>query len=336
MSDDRKEKLQALFKDLRKQQGASLVLPGEEVPPIARFSSGSLSLDRALGGGWPLGRIVEIFGPESTGKSSLAFMAAASVQRSGGLVGYLDMEHAVDPTWAGRLGFNTNDAIFIQPDSAEDALNGAVTMVKAGIVQLIVVDSVAALVPAAEAEADFASNSMGLQARIMSKAMRVLQPLMTESQATIIFINQLRSKIGVMYGSPEVTSGGNALKYGASVRLDIRKGNEGIDGNKAIGHIIRCKAIKNKTAVPYGEAELEFFYGLNGQAPGIDWVLEVITAGIKESAIEVAGSWIKYEDIRGQGRFKFADELRKRPDLIQRLERQLLGQAVIELGSTAN
>ncbi|HMK42852.1 MAG TPA: recombinase RecA [Dissulfurispiraceae bacterium] len=290
----------------------------ETVPAIP---TGSLTLDIATGvGGFPRGRIVEIYGPESSGKTTLALNAIAQAQKGGGVAAFIDAEHALDVTYAGRLGVDVENLLVSQPDTGEQALEIAETLVRSGAVDIVVVDSVAALVPKAEIEGDMGDALPGLQARLMSQAMRKLTAAIAKSNTTIIFINQIRMKIGVMFGNPETTTGGNALKFYASMRLDIRKIETLKDGQEAIGGRVRVKIVKNKVAPPFRQAEFDIFFN-----EGISKVGELIDLGVEKGLIEKSGAWYSYAGSRiGQGRDTVKEYLKNNPESAADIEQKIL------------
>jgi len=265
---------------------------------VKTIPSGSLSLDLALGGGYPQGRILEIYGPESSGKTTLALHAVAEVQKRGGLAAYVDAEHALDPEYAGKIGVNLKDLLVSQPDTGEQALEITETLVRSSAVDIVVVDSVAALVPRAEIEGSMGDAQMGMQARLMSQALRKLTGVISKSNTTVIFINQLRMKIGVMFGNPETTAGGQALKYYSSVRMDIRRSEQIKDGDKVIGNKVRVKVVKNKVAPPFRVAEFDIMYNQGISAAG-----DLLELAVKEGLVKKSGAWYEYKDEKmGQGR----------------------------------
>lgn len=279
-------------------QGAIMKLGEGMKVAVETIPTGSLSLDLALGGGIPKGRIIEIYGPESSGKTTLALHAVAEVQKSGGLAAFIDAEHAVDPEYAAKIGVNLNDLLISQPDTGEQALEICETLVRSSAVDVVVIDSVAALVPRAEIEGDMGDSHMGLQARLMSQALRKLTGVIAKSKTTVIFINQLRMKIGVMFGNPETTSGGNALKYYSSVRLDIRRTEAIKDGDNVIGNHVKVKVVKNKIAAPFKIAEFDIMYN-----QGISKSGDLIDLAVKEDLVQKSGAWFAYKDEKiGQGR----------------------------------
>jgi len=315
--------------DIRKAHGpeAIMALGGEEGAPQRRvetFSTGSLGLDAALGmGGFPKGRIVEMFGPESSGKTTLALHAIASMQKSGGVAAFIDAEHALDPKWAETLGVQCADLLVSQPDCGEQALEIAQALVKSSHVGLVVIDSVAALVPKAEIEGEMGDSHVGLHARLMSQAMRKLTGHIARSGCTVIFINQVRHKIGVMFGSPETTTGGNALKFYASVRVDVRRIGTVKSGDSVVGSRVRTKVVKNKIAAPFREAEFDIMYGEGISATG-----ELLDHGLGGGFIDKSGSWYAFEGERiGQGREKAREWLGAHADAASRLRALVLGEA---------
>ncbi len=325
---DKLKALMAAMGNIEKQFGKGVLmrLSGEEpLPSVQTFSSGSVGLDLALGvGGYPKGRVIEIFGPEASGKTTLAIHAISEIQKSGGVAAFIDAEHALDVTYAQRIGVKLEDLLISQPDNGEQALEVAEELVRSGAVDLIVVDSVAALTPKAEIEGEMGDQHMGLQARLMSQALRKLTAVVSKTGATVIFINQIRMKIGVVFGNPETTTGGHALKFYASVRLDIRRIGQIKDGDKVTGSRSRVKVVKNKVAPPFREAEFDIVYGT-----GIDRFLEIVDLGESRGVLEKSGSWLSYGGERiGQGRDRAAEWLRGRPDLAAEVVSKL-GQAPV-------
>jgi recombination protein RecA len=285
---------------IEKQFGSGSIMKLGEAHKIdvKTIPSGSLSLDLALGGGFPQGRIIEIYGPESSGKTTLALHAVAQVQKQGGLAAFVDAEHALDPEYAARIGVNLNDLLVSQPDTGEQALEITETLVRSNAVNVVIVDSVAALVPRAEIEGSMGDAVMGMQARLMSQALRKLTAVISKSSTTVIFINQLRMKIGVMFGNPEVTAGGQALKYYASVRLDIRRTEQIKDADKVIGNRVRVKVVKNKIAPPFRTAEFDIMYN-----KGISTAGDILDLAVKYELIKKSGAWYEYKGEKmGQGR----------------------------------
>ena len=289
------------------------------------ISTGCLSLDAAIGvGGFPRGRIVEVYGPESSGKTTLALQVVASAQREGGVCAYIDAEHAMDPEYAGKLGVNIDDMLISQPDSGEQALEIAETLVRSNSVDVIVIDSVAALVPRAELDGEMGDSLPGLQARLMSQALRKITAIVANSHTCFIFINQLREKIGVFFGSPETTTGGKALKFYSSLRLDIRRIGAIKDGDKVVGNRTRVKVVKNKCAPPFRETEFDIMYG-----EGISREGDLIDLAVNHNVVEKAGAWFSYSGERlGQGRENVKTLLKNTPDLTARIENDVK----IELG----
>ncbi|HYY52524.1 MAG TPA: recombinase RecA [Myxococcales bacterium] len=308
---------------IEKQFGKGAIMrlgEGEIAQPVATIPSGSLGLDLALGcGGYPRGRVIEIFGNEGSGKTTLALHAIAEVQRGGGVAAFIDAEHALDVTYARKLGVKVEDLLISQPDTGEQALEITETLVRSGAVDLVVIDSVAALVPKAEIEGEMGDSHMGLQARLMSQALRKLTAVVSRNSATVIFINQIRMKIGVVFGSPETTTGGNALKFYCSVRLDIRRIGGVKDGDQMIGNRTRVKVVKNKMAPPFREAEFDVLYGA-----GISRPHELLDLGVERGLIEKSGAWFEIAGERiGPGREKAAEALRANAAVAEELERKL-------------
>ncbi len=287
---------------------------------IDTVSTGSLGLDIALGvGGLPRGRVIEIYGPESSGKTSLTLHVIAEAQKKGGVCAFIDAEHALDPVYARKLGVNLEDLLISQPDTGEQALEITDTLVRSGAVDVLVVDSVAALTPRAEIEGEMGDNQPGLQARLMSQALRKLTASIARSQTTVIFINQIRMKIGVMYGSPETTTGGNALKFYASVRLDIRRIGSIKEHDEITGNQTRVKIVKNKVAPPFKQVEFDIMYG-----EGISKTGELIDLGVKAGVVEKSGAWFSYDSQRlGQGRENAKNFLKNNPQIAERIEKEI-------------
>jgi recombination protein RecA len=283
---------------------------------VEMISTGSLSLDLALGGGIPKGRIIEIYGPESSGKTTLALHAVAEVQKNGGVAAFVDAEHALDPEYAARIGINLDTLLISQPDNGEQALEITETLVRSQAVDIVIVDSVAALVPRAEIEGEMGDSHMGLQARLMSQALRKLTGVISKSKTTVIFINQLRMKIGVMFGNPEVTAGGNALKYYASVRMDIRGSEQIKDGDTSIGKHVKVKVVKNKIAAPFKVAEFDIMFN-----EGISTAGDLIDLAVKYNLVEKAGAWYSYKGEKiGQGREAAKSYLSEHPKVMSELD----------------
>ncbi|MBI1267905.1 MAG: recombinase RecA [Cryomorphaceae bacterium] len=320
-----KEKLKALQLTLDKLEktygkGAVMKLGDNPVEIMEVIPSGSLTLDLALGiGGYPKGRIIEIYGPESSGKTTLAIHAIAQAQKIGGICAFIDAEHAFDKFYAEHLGVDTENLLVSQPDNGEQALEIADNLIRSGAIDLIVIDSVAALTPRAEIEGEMSDSQVGLQARLMSKALRKLTSTISKTGCCCIFINQLREKIGVMFGNPETTTGGNALKFYASVRLDIRRATQIKDGENAIGNRTKVKVVKNKVAPPFQKAEFDIMYGA-----GISKTGEVIDLGVELNVIKKSGSWFSYGETKlGQGRDAVKQLLEDNPELMDELENKI-------------
>jgi len=321
-----KEKLKALqltLDKLEKNYGkGSIMKLGDNVrQDIEVISSGSLTLDLALGvKGYPKGRIVEIYGPESSGKTTLAIHAIAEAQKAGGIAAFIDAEHAFDQFYAKNLGVDTDNLYVAQPDNGEQALEIADNLIRSGAIDILVVDSVAALTPKAEIEGEMGDSQMGLQARLMSKALRKLTGSINKANTTVIFINQLREKIGVMFGNPETTTGGNALKFYSSVRVDIRRSSQIKDGDEVIGNRTRIKIVKNKIAPPFRKAEFDIMYG-----KGISKVGEILDLGVDLGIVKKAGSWFSYGDTKlGQGRDAVKNLIGDNPELMEELEGKIV------------
>ena len=298
-------------------KGSIMRLGERPIEDIGAISTNCLSLDAAIGvGGLPRGRIIEIYGPESSGKTTLALQVVASAQKTGGIAAYIDAEHAMDPEYAQKLGVNIDDMLISQPDSGEQALEIAETLVRSNSVDVIVIDSVAALVPRAELDGEMGDSLPGLQARLMSQALRKLTAIVASSKTTFIFINQLREKIGVFFGSPETTTGGKALKFYASVRLDIRRIGAIKEGDKMVGNRTRVKVVKNKCAPPFRECEFDIMYG-----EGISREGDLIDLAVNNNVVEKSGAWFSYKTERlGQGRENVKKLLKESPDLLERIE----------------
>src|SRR6059036_77262 len=326
MAEERTEKSRALdlaVSQIEKQfgKGSIMRLGGiDSSAALDAISSGSISLDAALGvGGFPRGRVIEIFGPESSGKTTLALHVIAEAQKLGGTAAFVDAEHALDANYARKLGVDVENLLVSQPDSGEQALEIAEVLIRSGAIDIVVVDSVAALVPRAELEGEMGDAQMGLQARLMSQALRKLTGIVSKSKTCLIFINQIREKIGVMFGNPETTTGGRALKFYASVRLDIRRTNQIKEGEEVIGSRVKVKVVKNKCAAPFRQAEFDVGYG-----EGISKTGELIDIAIEHRIIEKSGSWFSYGDVRiGQGRENAKVFLRENPDLADEIEAKI-------------
>jgi recombination protein RecA len=316
---DKQKALNAALAQIEKNfgKGSVMLLGDNPAHDIAAIPSGSLGLDIALGiGGLPKGRIVEIYGPESSGKTTLALHVIAEAQKLGGICGFIDAEHAIDPAYARRLGVNTDDLLISQPDTGEQALEITDTLVRSGAMDVLVIDSVAALTPRAELEGDMGDSLPGLQARLMSQALRKLTGSISKTHCMVIFINQIRMKIGVMFGSPETTSGGNALKFYASVRLDIRRIGQIKERDENVGNETRVKVVKNKVAPPFKQVEFDIMYGL-----GISKVGEILDLGVKAGIVDKAGAWFSYEGQRlGQGRENSKQFLTDHPEMCNEIE----------------
>ena len=324
-ADGRSEALKLAMAQITKQFGDGSIMKLGETPKmdVELLPSGSLALDLALGGGWPKGRIIEIYGPESSGKTTLALHAIAEIQKQGGQAAFIDAEHALDPAYAKKIGVDTANLLISQPDNGESALEICETLVRSNAVDLIVVDSVAALVPQAEIDGDMGDAQMGLQARLMSQAMRKLTGIISKSRATVIFINQIRMKIGVMFGNPETTTGGNALKFYASVRVDIRRIGQIKDGDNISGNRTKIKVVKNKIAAPFRTAEFDIMYN-----EGISKTGDVLDLGVQYGILEKAGAFIKYNgETLGQGREAVKKLFREKPELMDEIEAKVREQA---------
>jgi len=321
--DDKKRALDLALSQIEKQygKGAIMKLGGADAPvDIPAISTGSLGLDIALGvGGLPRGRVAEIFGPESSGKTTLTLHVIAEAQKAGGTAAFIDAEHALDLSYAKKLGVQVDDLLVSQPDTGEQALEIAETLVRSGAIDVIVVDSVAALVPRAEIEGEMGDAHMGLQARLMSQALRKLTAAISKSQTTLIFINQIRMKIGVMFGNPETTTGGNALKFYASVRLDIRRIESIKEGQEVTGSRVRVKVVKNKMAPPFKQAEFDIMFAQGISKPG-----ELVDLGVEKKVVEKSGAWYSYQGERlGQGRDAVRDFLLSNQPLAREIEGKL-------------
>jgi recombination protein RecA len=321
--DERKRALDLALSQIEKQygKGAIMRLGTAEIPAdVPAISSGSLGLDLALGvGGFPRGRVIEIFGPEASGKTTLSLHVIAEAQKAGGVAAFIDAEHALDLGYAKKLGVHTDDLLVSQPDTGEQALEIAETLVRSGAVDIITVDSVAALVPRAEIEGEMGDAHMGLQARLMSQALRKLTAAISKSQTTVVFINQIRMKLGVMFGNPETTTGGNALKFYSSVRLDIRRIESIKEGQEVIGSRVRVKVVKNKMAPPFKQAEFDIMF-----AEGISKAGELVDMGVEKRVLEKSGAWYSYKGERlGQGRESVRDYLKANPAVAKEIEARL-------------
>jgi len=323
---DRQKALDAALAQIDRAfgKGSAMKLGSREKIEIEAISTGSLGLDIALGiGGLPRGRIVEIYGPESSGKTTLALHAIAEAQKAGGTAAFVDAEHALDPVYAKKLGVNIDELIVSQPDTGEQALEIADTLVRSNAIDVLVIDSVAALVPRAEIEGEMGDSHVGLQARLMSQALRKITGSISRSKTLVIFINQIRMKIGVMYGNPETTTGGNALKFYASVRLDIRRTGAIKDRDEVIGNATRVKVVKNKVAPPFKQVEFDIMYG-----EGVSKIGEVLDLGVKAGMVEKSGAWFSYDSVRiGQGRENSKTYLREHPEMLAKLEKAIRANA---------
>jgi recombination protein RecA len=323
---DEKERARALgatLSQIEKQFGKGSIMrlgSKEALVPVAVISSGSISVDSALGvGGFPRGRIIEIFGPESSGKTTLALHVVANAQRTGGMAAFIDVEHALDPIYAGKLGVDVDNLLVSQPDYAEQALEIASALISSGSIDVLVIDSVAALVPKSELDGEMGEASVGVQARLMSQALRKLTGIVSKSNTCLIFINQIREKIGVMFGNPETTSGGRALKFYATIRADIRRIAAIKEGEAVTGNRTRVKIVKNKVAAPFREAEFDIMYG-----QGISREGDLIDLGAAQNLVEKSGSWYSYKGDRiGQGRENARQFLKDNPDVAQKLDLEL-------------
>ena len=320
-----KEKLKALQLTLDKidktyGKGTIMRMGESAVEKVEVIPTGSLSLDLALGvGGYPRGRIIEIYGPESSGKTTMAIHAIAEAQKAGGVAAFIDAEHAFDRFYAEKLGVDVENLLISQPDNGEQALEIADQLIRSSAIDIIVIDSVAALTPKAEIEGEMGDNKVGLQARLMSQALRKLTSNISRTKTTCVFINQLREKIGVMFGNPETTTGGNALKFYSSVRLDIRRVSQIKDGEDAVGNLTRVKVVKNKVAPPFRKAEFEIRYG-----EGISKIGEILDLGVNLDVIKKSGSWFSYGETKlGQGREAVKDVIKDNPELLEELEQKI-------------
>ena len=323
--DEKKKALETAIAQIEKKYGAGAVMKmgQKSVLNVSTIPTGSMTLDMALGiGGAPRGRIVEVYGPESSGKTTVALHIAAEAQKQGGTVAFIDVEHALDPVYAEALGVNIDDMLVSQPDSGEQALEIAEALVRSGSIDCIVVDSVAAMVTKAEIDGDMGDTHVGQLARLMSQAMKKLTSVISKSNCVAVFINQVREKIGVMYGNPETTPGGRALKFYASVRIEVRRGEQIKNGAEVIGNRTRCKVVKNKLAPPFKECEFDIMYG-----KGISRVGEVLDMAVDLDVIKKGGAWFSYGDIKiGQGRDNAKDWLLANPDVMEEVEKQILAK----------
>lgn len=322
-SKERTKALEMAISQIEKQFGKGTVmrLGADSITEIPVISSGSIGLNVALGvGGYPKGRVVEIYGPESSGKTTLALNAIAESQRAGGSAAFIDAEHALDVNYASKLGVKIDDLLISQPDTGEQALEIVETLVRSGALDIVVIDSVAALVPRAEIEGEMGDSLPGLQARLMSQALRKLTAIISKSQTIVVFINQMRMKIGVMFGNPETTTGGNALKFYSSVRLDIRKIDNIKTAQEAVGSRVRVKVVKNKVAPPFKQAEFDIYFN-----EGISKIGEIIDLGVEKGIIEKTGAWYSYNGNKiGQGRDNTKEYLKSNPETAKELESKIL------------
>ncbi|MET7970741.1 MULTISPECIES: recombinase RecA [Micromonospora] len=329
---DREKALDLALAQIDKQFGKGSVMRLGERPVVqtAVIPTGSIALDVALGvGGLPRGRVVEIYGPESSGKTTVALHAVANAQRAGGIAAFIDAEHALDPDYAKALGVDTDALLVSQPDTGEQALEIVDMLVRSGAIDIIVIDSVAALVPRAEIEGEMGDSHVGLQARLMSQALRKITGVLNNTGTTAIFINQLREKIGVMFGSPETTTGGRALKFYASVRLDVRRIESLKDGTDVVGNRTRVKVVKNKVAAPFKQAEFDIMYG-----KGISREGSLIDVGVEQAIIRKSGAWYTYDgDQLGQGKEKAREFLRENPDVAAEIEKKILEKLGVGTGA---
>jgi recombination protein RecA len=319
MDKDRAKKIDTVFSQIEKQfgEGSLMKLGADQIKKIPAISTGALSIDLALGiGGIPRGRVVEIYGPESSGKTTLSLHIAAEAQKAGGVAAFIDAEHALDPIYARALGVDVDELLVSQPDTGEQALEIADMLIQSGGIDLVVIDSVAALVPKAEIEGEMGDSHVGLQARLMSQALRKLTGSLHKTNTTVIFINQIREKIGVMWGSPETTSGGRALKFYSSVRIDVRRIETLKVGPEQIGNRVRAKIVKNKVAPPFREAEFDIMFG-----QGISREGSLLDVGVEQGIVRKAGAWFTYDDVQlGQGKENSKRFLRENPDTALQLE----------------
>lgn len=321
MKKDKKDNLKKTLEDIEKQYGKGTIIQMSEddYPDIERISTGSIGLDKVLKGGIPRGRITEIFGPESSGKTTLSLHVIANAQKQGLKVSFVDAEHALDVEWASRIGVSIGDLLVNQPDSGEQALNITEALIRSGDIGLIVVDSVAALVPRAEIEGEMGDSHIGLQARLMSQAMRKLSPLVQQTNTAVVFINQIRMKVGISWGNPEVTSGGNALKFYSSLRLDLRRIGKIQNGQDVIGSKTRAKVVKSKVSTPYKQVEFDIIFD-----EGISQINELIEIAVNKGIIEKAGAWYSYGELRlGQGLENSKQFLKDNEKLIEEIRGKL-------------
>lgn len=331
---DKKKAIESAISQIEKSfgKGSVMKLGERKIQEVSAISTGSIGLDIALGiGGVPKGRVIEIYGPESSGKTTLTLQIIAEAQKAGGTCAFVDAEHALDPEYAKKLGVNTDDLLISQPDTGEQALEIADTLVRSGGIDVVVIDSVAALVPRAEIEGEMGDSHVGLQARLMSQALRKLTGSISKTHCMVIFINQIRMKIGVMFGNPETTSGGNALKFYSSVRIDIRRTGAIKDKDEVIGNTTRAKVVKNKVAPPFKMAEFDIIYG-----EGISKTGELIDLGAKIDIIEKSGSWFSYDGQRiGQGRENAKQFLKDNPEVAAEIEKKIRAKYAAGAGTKA-
>jgi recombination protein RecA len=323
VNDEKSKNLDLAISQIEKQYGKGSIMRlgnRDVLVPVSVISSGSISIDSALGvGGFPRGRVIEVYGPESGGKTTLTLQVIAEAQKIGGQAAFIDAEHALDPIYASKLGVDVDNLLVSQPDNGEQALEIAETLIRSNAVDVVVVDSVAALVPKAELEGDMGEPQMGLQARLMSQALRKLTAIVSKSKTCLIFINQIREKIGVMFGNPETTTGGRALKFYSSIRVDIRRIQSIKEGDRVVGSRTRAKIVKNKVAAPFREAEFDIIYG-----EGISREGDLIDTGVAKGILEKSGTWISYKGERlGQGRDNARIFLKDNPDIRQKVEHEL-------------
>src|SRR5438034_654309 len=323
MADERTKAIDLAFAQIEKQFGKGSIMrlgSKEAIVPISVIPTGAISFDAALGvGGFPRGRVVEIFGPESSGKTTIALQVIAEAQKTGGMAAFVDAEHALDPAYAKKLGVDVDNLLVSQPDSGEQALEITEALVRSGAIDVLVVDSVAALVPKAELDGEMGESHVGLQARLMSQALRKLTGHVSKSRTCLVFINQIREKIGVMFGNPETTTGGRALKFYASIRIDIRRIGAIKEGEETVGSRTKLKVVKNKVAAPFRSAEFDIMYG-----EGISRTGDLVDLGITHKLVEKSGSWISYGETRlGQGRENAKQFLRENPDIMREIETKL-------------
>ena len=335
MSDEKAKMLESAITQIEKQYGKGSIMrlgSKDVMVPVSVISTGALSIDAALGvGGFPRGRVVEVFGPESGGKTTLALHVIAEAQKTGGQAAFIDAEHALDPRYARKLGVDVDNLLVSQPDNGEQALEIAETLIRSGAVDVVVVDSVAALVPKAELEGEMGEPQMGLQARLMSQALRKLTAIVSKSRTCLVFINQIREKIGVLFGNPETTTGGRALKFYSSIRLDIRRIQAIKDGDRVVGSRTRAKVVKNKVAAPFREAEFDILYG-----EGVSREGDLLDLGVEKALIEKAGTWLSFGGERlGQGRENARLFLKENTDIRDKIEAALRKQLGLPTSAAA-